>query len=226
MIVDPWLSWVLVVLFVCSGGYCLWRLLRPGIWRSKVGHVFHLLMCLSMLAMIRPGTPTVPYPAQFAVFAVGTVWFVLLAFARSPRYQGMAGFVCASGKGTTWYHAVMMAAMLWMTVVMGGWLVGGFEPERPAQAASGHDHGGMAGMDMAGHQMGAQAPSPAQHSAPMWTTVLDVALGVVFFAAVLWWLRCYFELRKDRGRSLAAEAELLCETAMALGMGIMVLVMA
>lgn len=222
MIADSWLSWLLIVLFACSGGYCVWRLLRPGLWRGKIGHVFHLLMCLSMLAMVRPGTPTVPYAAQLVVFAVAAAWFAALAFARSPRGRGVAGFVCASGKGTAWYHAGMMAAMLWMTVAMGGWLAGGAQS---ARAASGH--GGMAGMDMPGMDMpgmsmGAQEPGPASQSAPIWASALDVALGLLFFAAVLWWLRCYFALRKDRGRSLSAEAELLCETAMALGMGIMV----
>ncbi|EFV11664.1 DUF5134 domain-containing protein [Segniliparus rugosus] len=235
MIADPWLRWVLVALFLFSAGYCAWRLVRPGIWRGKIGHVFNLLMCLSMLAMVEPGTPTAPYPAQIVVFGVATAWFAMLALSptrrvcgkgpyRSAPFQGVTGFVCASGRAAVWYHAAMMAAMLWMVVVMAGWLADG----RPSAAAP--RSGGMAGMDMPGMSMpgmsmDAAAPSPAQHAAPIWISVVDVAFGVMFFAATLWWLRRYFELRKNNGRSSLAEAELLCEVAMALGMGVMAVAM-
>jgi hypothetical protein len=226
MIADPWLRWVLAALFGFSAGYCAWRLLRSGALRSGrlrgcVGHVFHLLMCLSMLAMIWPGTPTAPYSAQVVVFAVATFWFAALAVGGSSRRPGLTGFACASGRGAAWYHTTMMAAMLWMAAVMSGQLLGGGQP-----AAAAPRSGGMAGMDMPGMNMEAEPHGGAHHTAPMWMSAVDVLVGCVFLAAALWWVRGYFELRRSRGRSVPAEAEMLCEVAMSLGMGVMLFAMA
>ncbi|ADG96626.1 tetratricopeptide TPR_2 repeat protein [Segniliparus rotundus DSM 44985] len=225
MIADPWLRLALAALFGFSAGYCAWRLLRAGafrprLWRGCVGHVFHLLMCLSMLAMIWPTTPAVPYSAQTAVFAVATLWFAALALGRSSQRAGRTGFACASGRGAAWYHTTMMAAMLWMAAVMSGQLLGGAPPASAAPRP-----GGMAGMDMPGMSMQAEADGGARHTAPMWMSAVDVLLGFMFLAAALWWVRGYFELRRSRGRSVPAEAEMLCEVAMALGMGAMLFAM-
>ncbi|MFD6062461.1 DUF5134 domain-containing protein [Rhodococcus wratislaviensis] len=235
MIADPALRWLTTALFVFAGGYCAYRLSRPGDTVPRIGHGLHVVMCGAMIAMAWPQTVDVPAVPQAVFFAAATVWF--LAVAGTGGHPVCDGH--EHGRLSCGYHALMMAAMVWMVAVMAGWLPGG-----AAHTHGSGDAAGMAGMDMPGmdmgHGHGGHAGGPAT---PAWITVITLALTVVFAAAAVVWLYRFFAHQQQhlpvsasRRPATGAAPEpippapglavgLACEVAMAAGMAIMLAVM-
>jgi hypothetical protein len=125
--IDP-LRWLLTVAFGGAAVFHLLRCLRPpAAWRSPVAEhrlseMLHLVMGLSMIAMIWPLGATVPAAAWIVVFMMSTGWFVVPAVRTSRRRAVAVFFATATG------------TMVWMGASI------------PGHASAG-DHGGM---DMAG----------------------------------------------------------------------------
>jgi hypothetical protein len=117
------LRWVLSAVFVLTSGFHLARCLRPRrlpgpVARSRVSEALHLIMGVSMIAMIWPWGAIVPVPVWAAVFTASTGWFAAQTWRPTGRRRVPVFF------------ASSMAAMVWMGV------------STPAQASSG-DRSGM-----------------------------------------------------------------------------------
>ncbi|MFC0507636.1 DUF5134 domain-containing protein [Micromonospora costi] len=121
------LRWLLTVAFGGAAVFHLLRCLRPpAAWLSPVaGHrlseMLHLVMGLSMIAMIWPWGAAVPAAAWIVVLLMSTGWFVARA-VRTSRHRAVPVFI-ATATGT----------MAWM----GAWIPG-------------HASTSGGGMDMAG----------------------------------------------------------------------------
>ena len=124
---DP-LRWLLTVAF---GGVAVFHLLRclcpPAVWLSPVAEhrlseMLHLVMGLSMIAMIWPWGAAVPAVAWIVVFMMSTGWFVVRAVWTLRR------------RAVPVFFATATATMVWMGAPI------------PGHASA----GGHGGMDMAG----------------------------------------------------------------------------
>lgn len=114
------LSGLLTALFtVTTLGY-LGFAFRPGSTGiSRVSDVFHVLMSIAMLAMPWSwGMTLAPPTLQIIVFAVATLFYLVLTLGGgrygSHEHHGPGG----SGRLVLGYHVVMMAAMVVMGVMM------------------------------------------------------------------------------------------------------------
>jgi hypothetical protein len=130
------LRWALTVAFGATSAFHLVRCLRPAVFPQPVGELWvsetlHLLMGVSMVAMIWPWGGLIPAPVWVAVFTASTGWFVVRAL-RSAGRRVVLGFFATS-----------MAIMVWMGASI------------PAQAST----AGGAGMD--GMIMGSGRLGPA-----------------------------------------------------------------
>lgn len=97
------LRWLLTVAF---GGAAIFHLLRclrpPAAWLSPVAEhrlsgMLHLVMGLSMIAMIWPWGAAVPATAWIVVFMMSTGWFVARAVWTSRRPAVPVFFATATG---------------------------------------------------------------------------------------------------------------------------------
>ncbi|MFE9692744.1 DUF5134 domain-containing protein [Micromonospora sp. NPDC005806] len=122
------LRWLLTVAFGGAAVFHLLRCLRPpAAWLSPVAEhrlseMLHLVMGLSMIAMIWPWGAAVPAAAWIAVFMMSTGWFVVRA-VRKRRHRAVPMF-----------FATTTGTMVWMCASI------------PGHASA----GGHGGMDMAG----------------------------------------------------------------------------
>lgn len=134
MLTEPLGQWSFTVVFALLSLFAAWRAVVD---RRRVlpfvGHVLHLVMAVAMVAMAWPWWSAVPVAPQVVVFGSAALWFTGVGVAqvngRLPR-QTLGGHA-------PWHqfaHAVMMAAMVWMLVVMGA---------MPTPAGAGHAHGTM-----------------------------------------------------------------------------------
>ena len=125
--IDP-LRWLLTVAFGGAAVFHLLRCLRPpAAWLSPVAEhrlseMLHLVMGLSMIAMIWPWGAAVPAAVWIVVFMMSTGWFVVQAVWTSRRRAVPVFFATATG------------TMVWMGASI------------PGHASA----GGHGGMDMAG----------------------------------------------------------------------------
>jgi hypothetical protein len=122
------LRWLLTVAFGGAAVFHLLRCLRPpAAWLSPVAEhrlseMLHLVMGLSMIAMIWPWGAAVPTTAWIVIFMMSTGWFVVRAVWTSRRRAVPVLFATATG------------TMVWMGASI------------PGHAST----GGHGGMDMAG----------------------------------------------------------------------------
>jgi hypothetical protein len=107
------LRWVLTIAFVATSAFHLARCLWHAAGDAMVSEALHMVMGVSMVAMIWPWGDVVPAPVWVAVFTVSTGWFVARALGSAGRRLVPAFF------------ATSMAAMVWMGASM------------PAQASAG-----------------------------------------------------------------------------------------
>ena len=241
MVANDLLRVVLTVLFGGSGLFLLAQLIRAREVRARVDDGTHVLMCVSMLAMTYPWGDHWPVAPQLIVFGLATLWFLAQLFVP-PAAGGHRHGAGAARIVALLYHAVMMAAMVWMVGLM---------PTLMGHSTAGTgDGGGMSGTSMPGMTMPDQAGSGG------FPRGLALALGwvlvVVFAVATLVWLRALLAAataaRRDRVSTgperdsavadsavttldtavrtrLLIVPALLAEIAMAVGMLIMTLVM-
>jgi hypothetical protein len=125
--IDP-LRWLLTLLFGGAAVFHLLRSLRPPAARltpvaeHRLYEMLHLVMGLSMIAMIWPWGATVPAAAWIVVFTMPTGWFLVRALWTSRRRTVPMFFATATG------------TMVWIGASM------------PGHASA----GARSGMDMAG----------------------------------------------------------------------------
>ncbi|MZD04821.1 DUF5134 domain-containing protein [Streptomyces sp. SID5785] len=218
MINAPGLRWILTALFVAPAVYGVWsaaaRGRRPA--AERVGHALHAVMGCAMAAMSWPWGMDVPAGPQVAVFSAGAVWFAATALSGSgpgtTRTGGLAGALP---------HVVMMGAMAWMASVMGG--------SGMSAGAGGMAHD-MPGMEMAATD--ATSAMTLSQAGDRWTAGL---LALVLVALGLRWLARAFDRARDpaggpgpAGASAllgGAACEPACHAAMALGMGVMLVLL-
>lgn len=114
------LSVLLTVLFTVTALGYLGFAFRPGSTGvSRVSDVLHVLMSIAMLAMPWSwGMTLAPPTLQIIVFAVATLFYLVLTLGGgrygSHEHHGPGG----SGRLVLGYHVVMMAAMVVMGVMM------------------------------------------------------------------------------------------------------------
>jgi hypothetical protein len=218
MIAAHGLRWILTVLFTVITVFSLHRAVRPGpadrAPADRATHILHAVMGLAMLAMAWPWGVRLPAPPQVVLFTLAALWFALTT--AIPRLGGR------HPRGHSVLHAVMMGAMAWMIAAMANAMA-------PAGGgASGGDTTSMPGMAMGGSG-GTSAMS--LHGAA--GTAAGV-LSAVFLLTALWWLARAFGTARHAtaaGPSAARTAEQLaydagCHGGMALGMAVMLLLMA
>jgi len=196
---------VVTAVFALTGLYCAGRLVRR---QSAVGagtYVAHLLMSVAMIVMAWPAGMAVPVIPQVVLFSVAAVWFVLiaLAYGRSWVRDSHAEH---HGRIVYWYHAGMMAAMVWMLVAMGTTM------GSRASMGSARTMSGMPGMVMSAR------PSVA-------TAVVAWGLGLAFCLAALAWLGSLIPepSRREEGRGVAVMTRTVPVTAILLETGYEVL---
>lgn len=114
------LSVLLTVLFTVTALGYLGFAFRPGSTEvSRLSDILHVLMSVAMLAMPWPwGLTLAPPTMQIIVFAVATLFYLVLTLGSgrygSHEHHGPGG----SGRLVLGYHVVMMAAMVVMGVMM------------------------------------------------------------------------------------------------------------
>ncbi|AJE44042.1 DUF5134 domain-containing protein [Streptomyces nodosus] len=207
------LRWILTALFIVPALHALWLTATSGrAPTNRVGHALHAVMGILMVAMAWPWGMDLPAGPGIVVFSAGALWFTAAAAVRSWASGAHAAALPAALP-----HIVMMAAMAWMSAVMNG------SAGSSGVSGGGHD---MPGMDMSG--AGAASAMTLSRAGDQWTAGL---LAVALVALGLRWLAQAF----DRGRVAAPAAppgtaalvsrtealEPACHAAMALGMGVM-----
>ncbi len=196
MIVETGLRWIVTLAFAAAGAFCLYRCLRHGSAAHRVCDVLHALMCAGMVAMAWPAAMTVARVPQIVLFAVAAVWFAgMLVIGRRNRLS-------------LGVHALMMAGMAWMVLVM-PWAMAGTPTSAPA-AASG-DHAGMA--------MGGTVTMLGD--APAHVTIVAVVLALVFLVAGTGWLARAIDTGRGDRRLRLPTAGLAVNGVMSLGMALM-----
>jgi hypothetical protein len=126
------LRWLLTVAFGGAAVFHLLRCVRPSaagparVVGTRISELLHLLMGVSMIAMVWPWGEAVPRAAWILVFTVSTGWFVVRTASAARRRLVPAFF------------ATVMAAMVWMGA------------STPARASAGDPHHGVA-MATTGH---------------------------------------------------------------------------
>jgi hypothetical protein len=177
----------LIALFAVLGaGYLaamVRALLRPSGNRAgqALGDILHVLMSAAMIVMVSSPGPGIPTIAQVTAFTAAAGWFGGQAVFGIDGHHG-------GGVYRNWFHAGMMAVMVWMAVAMDlasppvpGGGMGGMS--MAAGGASGMSTGGM---NMTGQTpAGALAMAPAVGS-PAWAGTVSAILAAVLLAAAAW----------------------------------------
>ncbi|MBV2356700.1 DUF5134 domain-containing protein [Streptomyces sp. J2-1] len=208
---------ILTALFVLPALYALWLVAAPGRpLNSRVTHGFHAVMGMAMAAMSWPGGSGLLVGPQILVFSAGAVWFVIAALTRPDGMTRPAALLRAVP------HIVMMAGMVWMVAVMDG--------SAMASGAGGPGHD-MPGMDMSG--AGALSAMTLSGTGDRWIAGL---LAFFLVGVGLRWLAQAFDQARlatpVAAQGTAAVAgirpgarEPACHAAMAVGMGVMFLLL-
>ncbi|ATE54121.1 MULTISPECIES: DUF5134 domain-containing protein [Actinosynnema] len=193
----------LTAAYALACGFHLVRLRRDGGLVDRVGSVLHALMCAGMVLMAWPATMAFAPVPQTALFAVAAAWFAALA--------AIGGRACAGhGRVELAHHAVMMAGMAWMVVVMP------LAMREPSSGGGGgaHDHHG--GATTTAVDAGAGAPGHV--------TAVGLALAALFAVAGTAWLARALDVGRAPGARRRAVAPAV-ESAMSLGMAVMAVAM-
>ncbi|MEV0204363.1 DUF5134 domain-containing protein [Streptomyces sp. NPDC050788] len=221
MIAADGLRWILTLAFGLSSVHGIWCMLSPRTdIAARVDHALHAAMGVFMIAMAWPWGMDLPAVPQIVLFGAGALWFVTaVPLRRGEKSRGRAVRRALP-------HAVMMAAMAWMVVVMDA------SGSMSGHAASGSG-GDMPGMDMSGGS--GLASMSLTGAGPRTTAALLAAV-----LAVIGLVRLTRTLDQARGRDLpeggveavnepgggddvstAGTLASGCHAAMALGMAVM-----
>jgi hypothetical protein len=195
--------WILSVAFAVAAGYYLRHVIkrwksRPG-WWSTLDNGLHVVMGISMIAMLWSWSSVVPIMVYVTVFTAAMLWFVAEAlFIAQPSASGPV----VVGHATrhphdAWYHAMMMGSMVWMAVVMStvsSSMAVMSSPISPmsslpfsgSMGTASDDMASMAGMSMS---MSGGSTSPdgmaSMSMLPLWAKAPCVLLAIVFCAAAI-----------------------------------------
>ncbi|MEV0044015.1 DUF5134 domain-containing protein [Nocardia rhamnosiphila] len=244
VIVDLPVRWLVTILFAAAVVGSLHRMWTDRSVAVTVGHVFHIVASLTMLMMAWPGTPVFSTTLQVALFAVASVWFAARA-VRSWRTEEADGRSDTPGQSLVGiYHSFTMLAMIWMALVM--------TDRATTGAGAHHSHPGQAsdlssatetGMTTNAHHHDVSTlPSPPSPSGEGTGSVISLVVAVIFaVAALVWYFRLSATKRAETLRPAALSnrptlsipkgiskltSEPASESAMAVGMAIMMVLMA
>ncbi|MEQ0565397.1 DUF5134 domain-containing protein [Amycolatopsis sp. NEAU-NG30] len=156
MIEATGLRWILTVVFVAAGAFCLFRCARHGSLPSRIADVLHAAMCAAMVAMAWPATMSFARVPLLALFGCAAGWFAVVT---------VRGTAAHGGRWQSGYHVAMMAAMAWMVFAMPRAMVGGGT------------------MDMAGHHGEQAAMASTAGSAPSDILIVALVLAAGFGVA-------------------------------------------
>lgn len=241
MIQDQLLRVLLTLLFGGPGLFLLVEVIRSPHLRARIDAGTHGLMCVAMIAMAWPFGVNWPIAPQVAIFTLAALWFL-----GQLLIPGSAASGHAHGSGTfrvvaLVYHALMMLSTVWMVAAM---------PSLMNISASAGGAPSMSGMDMPGVDTPRTSTGGPWHGFAItfgWIFVVIFGAASVFLLVVL--VRQVVVRRTDPaaedvesatadvdplgGGVLTADRRtrppalsvLLSETAMAVGMLTMVLVM-
>jgi hypothetical protein len=158
------LRWLLTAALLLASAYHLTRVPRFA-GADRVAEALHLVMGLSMVAMLWPWGSVVPAPLWVAVFTASTGWFAARALRSAGRRLVMGLF------------AMSMAAMAWMGATM---------PAMASSSAGGLATGGLAtgGLAMDGMAMDGMDTG---HGPLTTVGVISGLLGGYLIVAAGWW---------------------------------------
>ncbi|WP_236796323.1 DUF5134 domain-containing protein [Amycolatopsis sp. GM8] len=129
MITELGLRWGVTLVFAVAGGFCLYRCLSHGPATHRVADVLHTLMCAGMVAMSWPAGMNFAHVPQLLLFSAAAVWFVGMLVLGTDGHG-------AHGRLSLGHHALMMAGMAWMVLVMpsamSGMTMSGMTMDTPA----------------------------------------------------------------------------------------------
>lgn len=200
MIANPAVGWLLSALFSLTGLVAIVGAVRARRGADRVSYVAHALMSLAMVLMPWPAWSAVPAIVPILVFSAAALWYLFLALFRRDVEAG-PGDGHGHGPLLLGYHVAMMAAMVWMVVVM-------------ASMAS-----------MGGHMHG-MSDSMSMWALPAWQLGLSLAATAFFALAAVWFLvRMLQPPVRGRHGALPAVIEELVSLGMAVGMAASFLLM-
>ena len=145
-----------------------------------------------MLAMVWPWWDVVPAKAQLTVFALASLWYLIIVVLSAMR---KVDEISLGGHGTVHQigHAVMMLSMTWMLLSMSG----GSGTESHGEEGQGHsahdhaahDHSGHTALDPSGHGSGHGSHSLMHEPFVFVSGIVITALLVI---ASIWFLLQFF----------------------------------
>jgi hypothetical protein len=202
----------LVITAVFSVGIlqCLYVLAaQQGSLRCRINTLLHFVMSVAMIVMAWSAGTQLPTHELMVFFGLAAIWFIGLAVADA---SGVRARLVDS------YHAVMMAAMVWMFAVM--------QTGRSA-GHSGHSHlhdAHASGMHMSSAIEASSMQFSPRISEPTWVTAINWIAALGFAIATVYWLRRFVAERPPDPLShdvQLARPELLCQVCTAAGSAIM-----
>jgi hypothetical protein len=173
---DAGARWALSVIFAVVGLCYLaaaarsLRTVRADGIRSAVGALLHVAMSAAMIAMAWPGANGLPAMASVTTFTAGAGWF-----AGRATFGSSGVPVNGGARSGNWFHAALMAVMVWMAVAAS--LMSGAAGGSGAVASP-------VGLDMAGMTMSGIPTSAAAGLGG--TPAATAALGAPAGGAARW----------------------------------------
>lgn len=204
-------SWALTVVFAASGLLYAYRTVMlstvpGGCVDGVIGAGIHTVTCCVMVAMVWTATPAIVAGVYMGFFAVATGWFVREAFRSTPLRAS-----------ASWFHAAMMASMVWMAYAMARMA---YAMARMAPVPEDHDTAAAAaGMTHGVHSMGVTGVT-MMVEVSTWMKMACQALAVAFFLAAAWTAMVVASRNQgtDSGRLPAMHVAAGC--LMSMGMGL------
>jgi len=217
--------WVTSILFAASTlGYLAIvgnnHLRGDRLLGGRAGACLHAVMAAAMITMLWTWGTAIPSALLVVVFAAATLWFIACALfaplsrvklgrAESDGSRFRGGFGEHAHGGGPWYHAAMMASMVWMVAAMSA---------MPVMADAAASSGSMAGMDMG------PTSGMSHGGSPWWVRDGCALLFAAFVLAAVW--RFGIVLRACVGPRAARQRALIGDgmaVVMAVGMAIVFL---
>lgn len=211
------LTWLVTAWFGVLGVVAVVATVRSTGWSARVSSGAHALMCLAMAVMPWPWATGVPAVVPVLLFSAAVLWFAgLVVFRPGGAHHAGAPLLA--------YHAVMMAAMVWMAVLMSAMPDDASGPGGADNLVVGHDMAGMAGMDLSGPA--SQPLATGTVALPGWAWLPSAAFVAVFAVASGWYLvRLARPSAAPKTGPLPPTVDLLAGFGMAFGMGAALLVL-
>ncbi len=242
MVPDRPLQVLLTVLFGGSGLFLTFQIIRAAHQHARIDAGTHVLMCVAMIAMVWPWGVDWPVAPQVVIFVLGALWFLAQLWITGPVSAGHAHGTGPFPVVASVYHAVMMIATAWMVVAMPT-LMGDSSSVRGPTSMSGMH---LSGADLSRYQMSTPGLSRGFAVASGWAFLAILAAASVLLTVIV--VRQAVVRLTDPAAAVepepaaadplggtvptidqrtrpAALAVLLSETAMAVGMLAMVVVM-